>query len=72
MTSLIEQCSRKFIQNKIIDQIEDGQVKYMQRRVRDNIQINLNQDDALVDDEQSAISDLDDEELDANLQSIGP
>ena len=50
VASLIEQSSKAYLKNRIIDQIEDGKVTYTQRRIRDNIQVSLNTGVNLIDD----------------------
>jgi hypothetical protein len=42
---LIEQSSKSFIEGKILQQMELGQVDYRQNRVRDNILVSIKVDD---------------------------
>ena len=60
VTSLIEQSSKSYLENKIVKQIEYGSVNFRQNRVRDNILISLKEENEFIETDQSAISELDD------------
>ena len=68
VTSLIDQSSRQYLENKIVNYIEHHSVDFSQRRLRDNVLIKLLDENAFIAEEDSAISELDEgdegEELD--------
>ena len=62
VTSLIDQSSRQYLENKIVNYIEHHSVDFSQRRLRDNVLIKLLDENAFIAEEDSAISELDEGE----------
>jgi len=67
VTSLIEQSSKQFLENKILSQMDQNGVDLSQNRLRDNILISLKDENAFLQDNQSAISELDEDEEEDGL-----
>lgn len=70
MTSLIEQSSKAYLENKIIKQIEYGVVDCSQNRMRDNILVQLKEEDSqvpFIEEDESAISELDAEDAERDF-----
>ena len=73
VTTLIEQSSKVYMENKIIHHIGEGNFDTSQARMRDNIHLKLKSQVSLIPDEESAISELDEAIIDEELDyALGP
>lgn len=72
VTTLIEQSSKTYLENKLFEHINQGNVDLVQNRPRDNIKISLRPDVDLIDDNESAISELDKIEVPGDLDQAHP
>ena len=59
VTSLIQQSSKQYLENKIIAQMEQNSVELSQSRLRDNILISIKDENGFIAGDESAISELD-------------
>ena len=66
----MRQSSKNYIEGKIIDHIKDDNTEAYQARKRDNILIKLKPKVILIDDNESAISELDAEHLEDSVVDI--